>query len=852
MKKNKLFTFITILIFLIGLSGCETPQSNSPTFPLTLSTNVDGVSFSSDLIKNYDEGDSIELEILEIEGYNFVHWMDLSNERVLSESESLTIIMSRAQRIQAIYEKGETLYEVGFLDSEGLLETILVSDSAIIETFPAARVKEGHIFTRWNYSNSPVNDDLFIDAVYEKESYTISYFDGETLLFEESIPFNNEIIEYIAPSKDDFNFIGWDKSIPERMPSEDISLNAVYEETIRYYEVVFISEESIIDQFLVTEGSMALAPNFNGNKEGYTFINWEPSLRDIQKNTTFNAVYIETIPDTVVVSFISRDNELVSRVAIQTGTDAKAPLNPTSEGYTFTGWDKALTNITEDTTFNALFTLNSYSFDTYVDGVKIDSKSIPYESNIEPPDDPTKEGYTFVGWNPTIPEKMPAQNISVHAIFEEIINYYTVTFLDQGTVIDTFLVTEGATAVAPEFTGTKDGYTFTNWDKSLSNISENTTFNAVYEPNTYQALFYVDGSLYQNENYDTDETIVVPNDPVKTGHVFINWSPTIPSLMPSNNVSFTAVFESITTEPSERLELRFDEEEDHFHSLNDDWQMTCEAFDTETEEVLPCYVENDLDTSILGSQVITYYGYDSEGLRYEVEITETVFIDETVLDIDYQGYYDGIEGLYGEALLLELREIIQEGFNPVTYGEARYVLEESDVTLTDDTELLLIYDRTTTDAIWDAGADWNREHVWSQSYLDGSASNSRANIASDVHNLRAADPGTNSSRGNKYFDFSTTSSSYYPGPDRGDVARIYFYMIVMYPQLSLSDNPSSSSLTMGMLSSLLAFHYDDPVDAFEHQRNDIIFSYQNNRNPFIDHPHLIDLIFFDSDDLPAS
>lgn len=57
---------------------------------------------------------------------------------------------------------------------------------------------------------------------------------------------------------------------------------------------------------------------------------------------------------------------------------------------------------------------------------------------------------------------------------------------------------------------------------------------------------------------------------------------------------------------------------------------------------------------------------------------------------------------------------------------------------------------------------------------------------------------------------------------------------------------------MGLLSSLLAFHYDDPVDAFEQQRNDIIYSYQNNRNPFIDHPHLIDLIFFSSEDLPSS
>ncbi|MFW6016626.1 MAG: endonuclease, partial [bacterium] len=92
--------------------------------------------------------------------------------------------------------------------------------------------------------------------------------------------------------------------------------------------------------------------------------------------------------------------------------------------------------------------------------------------------------------------------------------------------------------------------------------------------------------------------------------------------------------------------------------------------------------------------------------------------------------------------------------------------------------------------------------------------------------------------------FGESGSTYEP-PDevKGDVARMVFYMDARYPSLNIA--PS----TIGDLGTLLQWHEEDPVDAFEENRNDVIYSYQNNRNPFIDHPHLALLMYHDHPDV---
>jgi endonuclease I len=121
--------------------------------------------------------------------------------------------------------------------------------------------------------------------------------------------------------------------------------------------------------------------------------------------------------------------------------------------------------------------------------------------------------------------------------------------------------------------------------------------------------------------------------------------------------------------------------------------------------------------------------------------------------------------------------------------------------------------------------------------------NTSRHVGADLHNLKPANPSENSSRGNKYFDNTTTTASYSPRVEvRGDIARILFYMVVMYDYLELI-NTTPTVHKMAMLNTLLQWHMDDPVDDFERNRNDVIYGYQNNRNPFIDYPEFVEMIF---------
>ena len=112
----------------------------------------------------------------------------------------------------------------------------------------------------------------------------------------------------------------------------------------------------------------------------------------------------------------------------------------------------------------------------------------------------------------------------------------------------------------------------------------------------------------------------------------------------------------------------------------------------------------------------------------------------------------------------------------------------------------------------------------------------------DLHNLRASAPSVNSSRGNLPFrdssgGYKKIDGGFYPGDaDKGDVARIIFYVNVRW-------NVPITRNSIGELDMFLRWHIEDPVDEFEINRNQVIFQNQKNRNPFIDHPELVEMIY---------
>lgn len=265
----------------------------------------------------------------------------------------------------------------------------------------------------------------------------------------------------------------------------------------------------------------------------------------------------------------------------------------------------------------------------------------------------------------------------------------------------------------------------------------------------------------------------------------------------------------------------------HSLSVGDDFTLSgCEEYSV-LDNIVECEITgDDIDTDIPGTYFVEYKAKDANGNE------DHFFVIVMVLS----EYYDEAAGLSGNDLLQRLRLIINSDVNRLSYDDAKTILAESDRDPNNENNVIQVYTGNSVPGSWDYG-NWNREHVWPQSRMEGISY-----ATSDIHNLKPVDKSENSRRGNKYFSNITDADAYAPRDEvKGDIARILFYMTVMYDELELVNNVTSGHY-MGYLDILVEWHREDAVDEFERNRNEVLYSYQNNRNPFIDYPLFYDLI----------
>ncbi|MEG3628757.1 endonuclease I family protein [Streptomyces poriticola] len=225
------------------------------------------------------------------------------------------------------------------------------------------------------------------------------------------------------------------------------------------------------------------------------------------------------------------------------------------------------------------------------------------------------------------------------------------------------------------------------------------------------------------------------------------------------------------------------------------------------------------------------------------------------------GYYADAIGRTGPALKDSLHTIISDQ-TKLSYSAVWSALRNTDQDPGDSGSVILLYSGESRSRYLNGGdlGDWNREHVWAKSH---GGFGTATGPGTDLHHLRPSDVRVNSIRGNKDFDhggsaFSggggsrTDSDSFEPRDAvKGDVARMIFYMAVRYEggdgwaDLEVNGSVGNGSTPyMGRLEVLKEWHAEDPPDAFEERRNEVIYgSYQGNRNPFIDHPEWVESIW---------
>ena len=372
-------------------------------------------------------------------------------------------------------------------------------------------------------------------------------------------------------------------------------------------------------------------------RAGYTQVGWSTvdggekvyGFEDIYTKNEALTLYPVWNTNKYTITFDTNGGSEIAPIIQDYGTEITAPDNPTRKGYTFKGWDKEIpkTMPAENMTVKAQWEINQYTiaFDTN-GGSEIAPITQDYGTEITAPDNPTRKGYTFKGWDKEIPETMPAENMTVKAQWK--INQYTITFdTNGGSEIAPVTQDYGTEITAPD-KPTRKGYTFKGWDKEIPETmpAENITVKAQWEINQYTITFDTNGGSEIapiTQDYGTE--ITAPDKPTRKGYTFKGWDKEIPETMPAENITITARWKD-TEKPTGEIIIGTNKWNEFLNEL------TFGIFFKDTQEVTINAVDNS------GVVFVSYLVTDKE--LSEAELNSLVFrAYEEPFCIDPNGEY---------------------------------------------------------------------------------------------------------------------------------------------------------------------------------------------------------------------
>ncbi|EAC5123465.1 LPXTG cell wall anchor domain-containing protein [Listeria monocytogenes] len=343
-----------------------------------------------------------------------------------------------------------------------------------------------------------------------------------------------------------------------KMDSADFA-NQVIKKPARNFSKTLSVPNNItsIDGTLVTPKTISNngtydAPNVNWSSPSYL-----PEVRytfkqDVAVGSTtssYTGIIIQPLNEPVDYNVTFNIDGNTSEVKTVTEEDLiPEPANPTKQGYTFDGWYDAETGGTKwdfttgqmpanDLMLYAHFSVNSYQVNFDIDGAVM-NEAVVYDTLLNEPTAPTKQGYTFDGWYDAETGgnkwdfktmKMPANDVTLYAHFT--ISSYQANFDIGGAVTNEAIVYD--TLLNEPATPTKQGYTFDGWYdaetggnkwdfKTMKMPANDVTLYAHFTINNYQANFDIDGSV-TNETITYDTLLNEPTAPTKQGFLFDGW-----------------------------------------------------------------------------------------------------------------------------------------------------------------------------------------------------------------------------------------------------------------------------------------------------------------------------------------
>ena len=522
----------------------------------------------------------------------------------------------------AKFSAGEVSYKVETyvmgLDGEyGAAETKNVPATTGEEVTLTPDAREGFTVADNSVLSGTVAADssLTLKVYYSRNQYKLTV-DGA-----ESDVYFGAALEIADPApREGYTFAGWSPVVPATMPAEDLTLVSQWSENgadyTAYNAAVAAAHAKQAEPDYAaryTEASRnALAEALAVDVSGKLYS--EQGVVDAATTAINNAVAaLELMTYNAIFNV---DGEEYAKVPTKVGEQIVAPENPTKEGYTFAGWRPSVGVMgTADATFEAVFTAagdTAYTVNTYVmgtdgvygeptsdtltgttgstatfvpetrEGFTVDNEKSVLSGEIAADGslvlkvfysrnqytltaegvahtfyygaavsvaDPVKEHYTFAGWEPELPETMPAHDVTVVAKWTEDGADYTA----YNAAVAAAQAKQGEDGYEARYTAeTRDALAAALADDVSGKLySEQGIVDAAtkaindavaaLELMTYTATFYVDGAVHATVQAKVGEQIALPEEPAKEGYVFTGWDPEV-GVMGLEDASFNAQF----------------------------------------------------------------------------------------------------------------------------------------------------------------------------------------------------------------------------------------------------------------------------------------------------------------------
>ncbi len=423
---------------------------------------------------SYDSGAEATVTAIPTTGYEFVNWT--SGEEEVSKANPYTFTVTEDVSLTANFQA--TTFTISYeLDGGQLAEgdtnpgEYTIESEAIELKNPT---KTGYTFAGWlkDGEETPstkatiatgTTGNLKFTAQWTINQYTITFdTDGGSEVASITAAYESTLTKPADPTKEGYDFAGWDPEFPETMPLNGATLKATW--TAKQYTITFDTDGGSEVASITAAYESTLTKPADPTKEGYDFAGWDPEFPETMplNGATLKATWTAK---QYTITFDTDGGSEVASITAAYGSTLTKPADPTKEGYDFAGWDPEFpeTMPLNGATLKATWTAKQYTITFDTDGgSEVASITAAYGSTLTKPADPTKEGYDFAGWDSEFPETMPLNGATLKATWTP--KQYTITFdTDGGSEVASITAAYGSTLTKPA-DPTKEGYDFAGWD----------------------------------------------------------------------------------------------------------------------------------------------------------------------------------------------------------------------------------------------------------------------------------------------------------------------------------------------------------------------------------------------------